>query len=134
MDQNEATLLFANDTFYVAFTSGDFETMNTLWAQNAPVSCIHPGGPILIGHDVVIDSWRTILDSGQTAGIHCHEATAMISGTTGWVTCLERIGDNILTATNLFVREGEVWKLVHHQSGLSPGAPLPNDLIRPQAN
>lgn len=134
MDQLEATLLFANDTFYVAFTAGDIETMDALWAQDAPISCIHPGGPVLTGHEIVMESWHTILGSGQTEGISCFEATAMISGDTGWVTCMERIGDNILAATNLFIRKDGAWKMVHHQSGLTPGAPPPPEPEAPQAN
>jgi hypothetical protein len=33
------------------------------------------------------------------------------------VICYEKIGMDYLVATNLFVRRGHVWMLVHHQSG-----------------
>ncbi len=33
------------------------------------------------------------------------------------VVCFEVIAGNNLIATNVFMREGRKWKLVHHQSG-----------------
>jgi hypothetical protein len=34
-----------------------------------------------------------------------------------FVTCIERVKDNRLVATNIFVLEHGVWKMVHHQAG-----------------
>ncbi|MBL4615321.1 MAG: nuclear transport factor 2 family protein [Magnetovibrio sp.] len=134
MDQLEATLLFANDTFYVAFATGDIEAMDELWAHDVAVSCIHPGGPILLGRDNVIESWQMILGNSQTEGIMSHDATAMLNQDSGWVTCLERIGDNVLTATNIFRRDNGVWKMTHHQSGLCPAAAPSQEPAAPKAN
>jgi hypothetical protein len=38
----------------------------------------------------------------------------------GLVICYERIGQDYLIATNIFIRSGEGWLLVHHQSGAAP--------------
>jgi hypothetical protein len=41
------------------------------------------------------------------------------------VICYETMGDTVLVATNIFVREAGTWKLAHHQAGpcdLQPGA------------
>ncbi len=39
---------------------------------------------------------------------------------TGIVICYERIGQDFLIATNIFIRSGDGWLLVHHQSGAAP--------------
>lgn len=114
--KDESELLFANDAFYAAFAGGDFAAMDNLWAQNAPVTCIHPGSPILLGRDDVMTSWQAILDANATLGIQGVENTAHIFENTGWVTCFERVEDAFLAATNIFVREDGRWKMTHHQA------------------
>jgi len=37
-------VLFANDTFYHAFSQRDFDAMERLWARESPVLCILPAG------------------------------------------------------------------------------------------
>ena len=123
MSAAEAEILFANDAFYAAFTSGDVDAMNAIWAETAPVSCIHPGGPVIEGRAGVLESWGPILDSGQTHGFACHDAKAHVVGDLAWVTCLEVIGDGALAATNIFVREGSTWKITHHQAGPTRAQP-----------
>ena len=45
--RDEAEVLFANDAFYNAFISRDIVALETVWATNAQVVCIHPGWPLL---------------------------------------------------------------------------------------
>ena len=45
-------------------------------------------------------------------------------GDVGIVICFEQIEDQFLIATNMFVREGRIWKMIHHQSG--PTADVPD--------
>ena len=45
--RDEAEVLFANDAFYNAFISRDIVALETVWATNAQVVCIHPGWPPL---------------------------------------------------------------------------------------
>ena len=106
----EAALLFANDAFYAAFGAGDVAAMDAVWAFGAPVTCIHPGGSVIEGRAAVLESWRPILQSGQTQGFACQGATAHVVGDVGWVTCLEVLGDGALAATNIFALEDGMWK------------------------
>jgi hypothetical protein len=39
------------------------------------------------------------------------------------VICFEEIMNTFLVATNVFVREGRVWKMVHHQAGPTSAQP-----------
>jgi len=116
MSAPEAEILFANEAYYAAFASGDIKAMDAIWARNTPITCIHPGGPVLDGRDDILASWQPILDSGQTQGFECHNAKAHIVGDLAWVTCLEVLGDGALAATNIFARENGAWKITHHQA------------------
>lgn len=115
---NEAAegVLAANEAFYSAFGGRDLEAMEELWATTAPVACIHPGRHALRGRDLVIASWRSILGSGDTPPVVSSNASVHVLGETAFVICEEHLGHAILIATNVFIRERNRWKLVHHQS------------------
>tara|TARA_R110001592_G_scaffold203685_2_gene453541 strand:- start:562 stop:966 length:405 start_codon:yes stop_codon:yes gene_type:complete len=116
MSDREA-ILFANDTFYAAFADGSIERMRAAWADDRDITCIHPGWRPLAGRQAVMDSWETILSSGETADIRCVGARAYSLGDTAYVTGFERMPGTLLTATNVFVRAGSLWRMVHHQAG-----------------
>lgn len=124
---SEAAVLFANEAFYRAFADRDAKAMDALWAEDAPVACIHPGWPALIGREVVMESWRRILGGGSAPEIVCHAPRALIRGDFAYVICYEAVGNQALVATNIFLRERGLWRLVHHQAGPSPGLPSRED-------
>ncbi|MAY66469.1 MAG: DUF4440 domain-containing protein [Rhodospirillaceae bacterium] len=115
MSDREA-ILFANDTFYAAFAGGSIEQMRAVWADDRDITCIHPGWPPLAGQQEVMDSWTSILSSGETAEIRCVGARAYSQGDTAYVIGFERMPGTLLTTTNVFVRKGAVWRMVHHQA------------------
>ena len=112
----EDEVLRANALFYDAFRDADLDTMEALWSQALPIACIHPGWQALIGRQEVMASWRAILLGANRPDIQCEQARANLLGSTCFVTCVERIGDGALAATNLFVLEEGAWYLVHHQA------------------
>ncbi|MSP51379.1 MAG: DUF4440 domain-containing protein [Alphaproteobacteria bacterium] len=114
-DQNG--VLSTNEAFYRAFATRNYEVMNTVWATDAPVACIHPGWRSLGGREPVMASWKAILGSESAPDISCHGAVAEIHGDFAYVICYERVEGSFLVATNLFVRERGGWKMVHHQAG-----------------
>lgn len=118
-------VLTANRTFYRAFVDGDFAAMDALWSRVAPVACIHPGWDVLTGRTAVMASWRDIF--GQPTPIQCRAERVLLFGDSACVICHETLGSGpgsgLLVATNLFVREADGWRLVHHQAGgVAPGA------------
>ena len=115
--RDAAALLRANAAFYDAFASQDMEAMDELWARGVDVVCIHPGWPPLYGREDVMESWRSILLGGEAPPIVCDAPRATQIGEAGLVTCYERIGDQVLVASNAFVLQEGVWQLVHHQAG-----------------
>lgn len=114
---DKESVLFANDAFYTAFASGDFDLMREAWADDRDITCIHPGWRPLVGQSEVMESWSTILASGETSDIECLGAQAYTTGEAAYVTAFERMPGTLLTATNVFVRIGTLWRLVHHQAG-----------------
>jgi ketosteroid isomerase-like protein len=116
-------VLAANREFYRAFAARDLPAMEKLWAARAAVACIHPGWDALSGRAAVLQSWRDILGNPAAPRIRCRNETAISHGEIGLVLCHEVLPDGMLVATNLFVREDDAWKMIHHQA--SPLAVLP---------
>ena len=121
MSEREA-ILFINEAFYSYFTAGDAEGMDILWAKFSPVTCIHPGAGLLSGRQVVVESWREIMRLGAPI-IRCRDPKVCIYGNTATILCFEEINDRYLIATNIFIREVDEWKMVHHQAGPTHGKP-----------
>jgi ketosteroid isomerase-like protein len=113
----EAEVLAANAEFYRAFSARDLAAMDSLWAQHAPVACVHPGWEALRGRSEVMASFRAILGSPTSPPISSGGATASVLGDTAYVLCTEAIEGDALVATNVFTREDGAWKLVHHHAG-----------------
>jgi ketosteroid isomerase-like protein len=115
------TALFANAAFYAAFADRDVAALTRLWGDG-DVTCIHPGWPPLVGRDEVLASWRNILTGGGAPEISCRQAKAVLHGNVAVVTCMEMIAvqgqvQQALSATNMFVKAGKEWRMIHHQAG-----------------
>lgn len=121
-------ILFANGAFYHAFAARDLPAMTALWARTAPVTCIHPGWDVITEREEIIASWRAIFAGPNPPDIRCQDARVHAYRDIAVVTCHEIITGAALTATNIFVREGDGWKIVHHQAG-----PLPAGAVRGRA-
>jgi len=121
----QGEVLSANQSFYQAIESSDFERIEELWVKSGEVKCVHPGWPMLYGWEAVGESWKSIFENGGPIGIELSDVSAQVSGDVAWVICIEkishRLGDEVQTgfaqSTNIFVRSGSSWLLsVHHAS------------------
>jgi ketosteroid isomerase-like protein len=114
----------ANARFYRAFERLDLDEMDEVWAHGEHVRCVHPGWPLLSGWLAVRDSWRAIFDNTEEMRFTISDVTVVASGELGWVTCTEnilsevrgRIAVTAILATNLFERQPEGWRLIHHHA------------------
>jgi ketosteroid isomerase-like protein len=115
----ERDALAANAEFYRAFNEGDLASMTELWAEHAPVACLHPGQPLLLGRDAVLRAWRDILMHQPSFELRSDEPRVQVFGDTAIVYCYEATDDQPahLAATNVFVREASSWRMVHHHAG-----------------
>jgi ketosteroid isomerase-like protein len=114
-------VLAANQAFYDAFRDEDYVAMEVLWARRAPVACVHPGWPALVGRAPVMESWRGILSSGAPA-IRAESPRVMqVTEDVAYVLCVEVVSEGKLAATNVFVKEEGEWKMAHHHAGPMTG-------------
>lgn len=125
--QAARSVLAANEAFYQAFATRDLAAMEALWATEVQVACIHPGWNVLRGRDLVLASWRSILGGENPPDVMCGNASAHVLGDSAFVVCEEQVAEDVLVATNVFVREGGRWKLAHHQA--APVAPHTLELV-----
>ncbi len=120
---DQDAILFANEAFYQAFAERDMGAMEAIWAERDSVACIHPGWHPLEGRDEVLESWRAILANAGSPPVVCREPRVHMRGEMAFVVCYEDIHGQFLIATNVFVREGRTWRIVHHQAGPTAGRP-----------
>mgnify|MGYP001171558225 CR=1 FL=1 len=116
MNDRDAVLA-ANLEFYRAFAGRDFDAMEALWAQRAPVACTHPGWPVLAERTAVMESWDGIMSNPDAPRVTCFDERAYVYGDTALVLCEEEIDGGTLAASNFFVREDGAWKMAHHHAG-----------------
>ncbi len=110
-------VLFANEAFYRAFADRDFGAMEQVWSRQESIACIHPGWSPVIGRERVLASWRAILANPGAPAIACRRPVAFLRGDSAFVICYEEVNGAVLVATNLFAREGQAWRMTHHQAG-----------------
>ena len=120
MSENNRVLA-ANSEFYQVFLDCDFDKMNEIWSKREDITVIHPGYSLLHGRDKVMTSWRQILSSVHSPDIRCCNATAYVNDNVAYVVCHETLSNSTLIATNIFILEDNLWKLIHHQAGPTPG-------------
>ncbi|MCW5729202.1 MAG: nuclear transport factor 2 family protein [Alphaproteobacteria bacterium] len=111
-----SAILAANQEFYEAFAKGDLARMDRVWAQRAPVVCIHPGWGALTERAGIMQSWRNILGEGG-AGIRAVGPRVFRYGALALVVLQEMLPGGMLMATNGFVQEDGGWRMVLHQAG-----------------
>jgi ketosteroid isomerase-like protein len=123
MDARQAAVHAANSAFYRAFEALDLQAMDRLWAHDASATCLHPGWPLCAGWDEVRASWATIFANTATMRFEVADERIDAEEAMAWVVCVERIrstgpaGDAMVgavIATNVFRKEGDAWKMVHH--------------------
>jgi len=110
-------VLSVNEAFYDAFGAADMQAMSSIWAAEAPVSCLHPGWAPLKGREAVLSSWQGIMENPNRPRIECVESSANIYGEAAIVLCYESLQGGFLLATNMFVKEEGAWRMVHHHAG-----------------
>lgn len=114
-------VLFANESFYLAFAGGDMAAMQTVWSEREDIACIHPGWELLTGQQRVMESWHAVL--ANPPPVRVVAPTVFHRDDTAFVTCYEEITGNHLIATNIFFQENGEWRMVHHQAAPTRGLP-----------
>jgi ketosteroid isomerase-like protein len=117
----------AEAQFYEALRQGDLESLMALWADDDEITCLHPGGPRVIGPAAIRSSFEAVFANGgipvradhvhrlQRPGAALHHLVELIQvpadggGTqTAWV-----------LASNFYVKTPLGWRIAAHHA--SPG-------------
>ncbi len=113
--------------FYEALQAGDIERLMAVWSDDEDISCVHPGGPRVVGAAAIRAAFESIFSNGvvnaqpekvrrlqtHTCAVHSvleHIRVMTTEGPqSGWV-----------IATNVYVQGTQGWRLVAHHA--SPGS------------
>ena len=113
---------------YEALQAGDIERLMAVWSDDEDISCVHPGGPRVVGAPAIRVAFESIFSNGavnaqpekvrrlqtHTCAVHSvleHIRVMTTEGPqSGWV-----------IATNVYVKGTQGWRLVAHHA--SPGSP-----------
>jgi ketosteroid isomerase-like protein len=114
--------------FYEALQRGDIERLMSVWSDDEEISCVHPGGPRVVGAGAIRAAFESIFAHGavnarpekvrrlQTLSCAVHSVLEQIQimtpegPQTAWV-----------VATNVYLKTAQGWRLVSHHA--SPGSP-----------
>ena len=121
----------ASEQFYAALNStlnGDTGSMEEIWSHGSDVSAMHPfGGPIL-GWEEVRSSWEQAAQAFSGGQVTLDDMVVVpISEDAAYTLGTERgqgtIGDETVRidwrVTNIYRREADGWKMVHHHTDVS---------------
>ena len=130
--KTEQELIAANDSLYAALNAmftGNLEPMNALWSHTEKITDMGPFGGRLTGWEAVSAEFRKEAAMKLGGKIVCKDLHVYAGTDMGYTVCIEE-GENMSAdgtpvkvshrATNIFHMENGQWKLVHHQTDLSP--------------
>jgi len=123
-----ATPQDAEAAFYEALERCDADAMMAVWAEDEEVTCIHPGGPRLVGFASIREAWRRIFANGMRLKLRLSQTTSVSTPFAVVSTVLEHfttLDDQAVSApvaaTNVYARGALGWRMVaHHASAVPP--------------
>ncbi len=114
--------------FYEALQRGDIERLMALWSDDDDISCVHPGGPRVVGAGAIRAAFDSMFANGtidarpekvrrlQTHSCAVHSVLEQVR-----VMTAEGPQSAWVIATNVYVKGAQGWRLVAHHA--SPGSP-----------
>jgi ketosteroid isomerase-like protein len=113
--------------FYEALQRGDIERLMAVWSDDEEISCVHPGGPRVVGAAAIRAAFESIFANGAV-NVHPEKVRRLQTLSCSVHSVLERI--QVMTtegpqaawvvATNVYLHTAQGWRLVSHHA--SPGS------------
>jgi ketosteroid isomerase-like protein len=135
----------ASDQFYGALNrmlSGDSGPMvdTDVWSHGSDVSTMHPMGDREVGWDAVRGPWQQVASMASGGQVAIKDPKITVVGELAYETGREEGTATVAgqpvsldhRVTNIYRREGGVWKVVHHHTDKSPA--IEEIVSRLQAN
>lgn len=112
--------------FYEALQRGDIDRLMALWSDDDEISCVHPGGPRLVGAVAIRAAFDAMFAHGAIDA-RPEKVRRIDTHSTAVHSVLERIrvmgpeGERFawVVATNVYLKAAQGWRLVAHHA--SPG-------------
>ncbi|GFR49368.1 hypothetical protein Agub_g11394 [Astrephomene gubernaculifera] len=117
----------ANRRFYDAFMSGRVEEMAKVLGEGEQVQVVHPGSSCIAGREQVLASWGAVLRHVRPGAFKLvlEDVRVHARGDMGFVTCVEVVDADDsrgrILATNVFEKQGGVWRIVQHHGSTAAG-------------
>ena len=127
----EDELRQASERFYAALNStldGDRSPMEQIWSHGSDVSAMHPTGCRMLGWEEVGASWERAAQASSGAQVALDDMVVVpITEDAAYTLGTEHgqgsVGDQTLRidwrVTNIYHREADGWKIVHHHTDFS---------------
>ena len=121
--------------FYDALQHADIDQLMAVWSDDEDVTCVHPGGPRLVGTGAIRAAFESIFANGAV-NVRAEKVRRLRTQTCAVHSVLEHIGlmtaggpqSAWVVATNVYVMSAQGWRLVSHHA--SPGTPHePREII-----
>jgi hypothetical protein len=110
--------------FYSAFRELDEHGMQAVWVDSKEASCIHPGGVLLRGVEVILDSWREIFDEASPPQVEHRLIQASSDARLAVHTVEEKVSSGaggrraVILATNVYIFTDGGWRMLAHHASL----------------
>lgn len=124
--------------FYEALNNADIDQLMACWAEEDDIVCILPRGERLIGSGNIRRAfevlWSRLRIQVQTQRVHKVEALAsVVHHLTEQVRALTPQGEQVtwITATNVYHRTPQGWRLVAHHASPASAQDLPGAASHP---
>ena len=129
-DPNEQTVKVANDAYYAALSARSSSRIEQVWAHNAKVTNIFAVNPApTVGWDGVKGAYENLFARFPKLSVAMPEPMIRVEGDAALVVGVEVQEAELpngsalsakLPATNVFLRQGAGWLMVHHQTSRPP--------------
>jgi len=129
-----STLLQANDAFYSGLNdlcAGNADAVLAVWSRASDVSDFGPDGQKHVGWEAVEAQFRKEAGMKMGGSVACEDVRFIEGSDWGVATCTEvgrgmiingKPADIHFRSTNVFRKEGDEWKMVHHHT--DPSVPM----------
>ncbi|MEO5696355.1 MAG: nuclear transport factor 2 family protein [Burkholderiaceae bacterium] len=114
--------------FYEALQRGDIERLMAVWSDDEEISCVHPGGPRVVGAGAIRGSFESMLAIGaidarpeNVRRLQSHDCS--VHSVLEHIRIMSEQGPQSawVVATNVYLKTPRGWRLVSHHA--SPGSP-----------
>ena len=130
MSKEQDDVRKASAQFYAALTSmlnGDAAPLADIWSHSTAVTTMHPIGGRQVGWREVRESWEQVAKISSEGRVKLADQIIQVAGDLGYEVGVEQgqfklAGQSLDIAarvTNIYRREADGWKIVHHHTDVS---------------